>query len=499
METIHTKLIKEFKKLAVIKSVLLTINLICIFFSANCLSQLPQILQGTSPERAWRLLGMLALIFCVQLLCGFLEKAFWVAQKSQKMNCMELFLYRKVLRSGVEAGQDSQLTVACGKDLVECVEYLVGTVPHFFCSVIGVTGYSFYLLIQKNGFVLLCLMVLIGLAQFVPSVIMEKYLIQNYIRAGEQEEALRQELVSGLAGFYTIKKLDLQDWFMRKYRKRQGEFRKAGECASLTSSVQSAMFSGVLLLQQAGVLVIGAAGVALGWFSLEILIAAYVLSGSFFGYMQAIGAARAQKGVFEAALQRLEKLMAQKEGVNGFFEELRFTFPDDGLWIVKGENGAGKSTLFSILAGYRNNKEIIQWKGKELSARERENLVGWCPQMFIQSSLSFKELLVKGKFDQNILQNCLELFGIDWSLWDKPLNRLSGGEQKKFMLAFTFAEPWDILLLDEPDVSLDQNGKKILRMLLKKEKRLVLMATHMEEWDDMAVGIIKVKGGQIDE
>ncbi|MDE6916366.1 MAG: ABC transporter ATP-binding protein/permease [Lachnospiraceae bacterium] len=499
MKDIHHKFMEEFRKIAVAKTVLLVINLICVFLSAIFLSKVPQILRGEEPKEAWRLLGMLALVFGVQLLCEFWEKAVWAVQKTRKTNCMELFLYRKILSGSLEAGQDSRLAVACGKDLAECVDYLVGTVPRIICAATGVAGISVYLLTRANGFALLCLMALIGLVQFVPSVIMEKYLVQNYIRAGEQEEALRQELVSGLAGFLTVRKLDIQDWFMKRYRKRQKEFRRAGECASLTSSVQSAMASGVLLLQQAGVLVFGAAGIALGWLPLEAVIAAYVLSGSFFGYMQEIGAARAQKGVFEAAQQRMEALEAPDGGINGYFEALQFSFPDSGMWLVKGANGAGKSTLFSILAGYRSAQETVLWKGKALSAQEREELAGWCPQTFVQSSLSFQEVSEGGKSDQRILKKCLELFEMDQALCDRPLNRLSGGEQKKFMLALTFAGPWKILLLDEPDASLDQAGRKILRMLLQEEKRPVLMAAHTQEWDDMAAGIIRVKGGQIDE
>lgn len=495
MKYIHNELKKEFRNTAVTKTVLLLINLLCLLLSAIFLSGIPYILNGTNPEWAWRLLGMLALVFGIQILCEFLEKAMWAVKKKQKMNRMELALYRKVLGGGIAAGQDSRLAVACGKDLAECVEYIVGTVPGIFCSVTGVLGISVYLLMCENGLVLLCLMALIGVVQFVPSVITEKYLIQNYIRAGEQEEALRQELVSGLAGFFTIQKLDIQDWFMEKYRKRQRGFRKAGECASLTSSAQSAMSSGVLLLQQAGVLVFGAAGIALGWFTLEAVIAAYVLSGNFFRYMNEIGMARAQKGVFEAALERMETLTAPNEGIDGFFENLRFSFPDSGLWVVKGANGAGKSTLFSILAGYRSNGEVVLRKGKALSVQEREDLVGWCPQAFVQSSLSFQELSEGGRSGR--IEEYLELFEVDRTLWNKPLNRLSGGEQKKFMLALTFAGPWEILLLDEPDASLDKEGRKILRMLLQKERRPVLMATHTGEWDDMAAGTIQVEGGDI--
>lgn len=65
------------------------------------------------------------------------------------------------------------------------------------------------------------------------------------------------------------------------------------------------------------------------------------------------------------------------------------------------------------------------------------------------------------------------------------------------MLALTFAGPWEILLLDEPDAFLDKEGRKILRMLLQKERRPVLMATHTGEWDDMAAGTIQVEGGDI--
>lgn len=103
----HKELKKEFRNTAVTKTVLLLINLLCVFLSAIFLSGIPYILNGTSPEWAWRLLGMLALVFGIQILCEFLEKAVWAVKKKQKMNCMELALYRKVLGGGIAAGQPS--------------------------------------------------------------------------------------------------------------------------------------------------------------------------------------------------------------------------------------------------------------------------------------------------------------------------------------------------------------------------------------------------------
>ena len=76
-------------------------------------------------------------------------------------------------------------------------------------------------------------------------------------------------------------------------------------------------------------------------------------------------------------------------------------------------------------------------------------------------------------------------------------NRLSGGEQKKLILALTMARRSQILLRDEPKVSLAQVSDAILSRILQKDQQLILLVTHNPVFDSIATGSITVQGGKI--
>lgn len=182
------------------------------------------------------------------------------------------------------------------------------------------------------------------------------------------------------------------------------------------------------------------------------------------------------------------------------FQNLEMELPGKGIWLVKGENGAGKSTLLSVIGGGVHSNARIVWKGKVLEGDLCLNKTGWCPQMFLKLSVSFRELveLIPEKLmDRECLRNCVREFDLDRELLEKPLQKLSGGQQKKLLLSLTLARKCDILLLDEPEVSLDRVGSQRLKALLQKEERLVLLVTHSLVFDDIADGTIFVKGGKI--
>ncbi len=99
--------------------------------------------------------------------------------------------------------------------------------------------------------------------------------------------------------------------------------------------------------------------------------------------------------------------------------------------------------------------------------------------------------------DAACLQTCLAEFKIDGGLLDRPLNGLSGGQQKKIALTLALSKKSGLLLLDEPEASLDQAGIESLRKLLTGEHRPVLLATHTSLYDDCASGAIYVEGGLV--
>lgn len=471
----------------------------CTFLGAHYLASFVGVFSDFSYIEGYKIIVKLAVVFGIQMMCGYIKKRYWTAYKERQTNKLKCSIYEMYLSSFAKQDGESKLSVICEKDVSECVGFFVNIIPLAIQAVAGIVAYIVYFAMREDGIGVLMLLLALSFLQFLPPFITTKYFIQNYMLAGQEEELLHQEVISGLTGFFTIKMLNLQGWFTERYMKRQKSFQKIGERAAGTSSVQSALHSGVLLIQQLGLLVVGVFAVDRSLSSLETLIEAYVLSSSFYQYIARIGELKIKGGVCKAAEKRILSFL-QSDSRQQIIQNLDMVLPQRGIWLVKGENGAGKSTLFSIISGYNaSNNKIVQ-NGQVLSADMRMLMTGWCPQLYMQLSESFNELIAMipdKAIDLNYLQECITQFGVNVELLQRPLNELSGGEQKKLMISLSLAKKGEMKLLDEPEVSLDKDGVECLKKLIEKEQSLIFLITHISTFDDIAMGIIQVKGGKI--
>jgi iron complex transport system ATP-binding protein len=141
------------------------------------------------------------------------------------------------------------------------------------------------------------------------------------------------------------------------------------------------------------------------------------------------------------------------------------------LLAVAGPNGAGKSTLLKALLGLLPAEGSIEVAGKpldRLSPRERARLVAYVPQRSaLATGVSVRDVVWQARFAHR--RSWLAELRADASDWvERALERtglvafagrafdtLSGGEQRRVLLARALASGARILLLDEPTAGLD--------------------------------------------
>ena len=491
----------NYKVCMFIGTALLLVTTACTFFSAQYLAKFLNAVSNMFKQGGESLFLKIGLVLLIQLIIDFFRNTHWKGYRAKLTNNLECLIYDEYLHASTKLSTESELSVVYEKDIKESETFCTETLPHIIQALIGIVLYTFFFLSKKDGIVLLVILLFLGLFQFLPPIIVQKYLIQNYIRAGQEEANIRQHLLAGLQGITTIKMLNLEKWFVDAFCSKQRIFQKTGERAAATSSVQSALTSGVSLLQQLGLLIIGIGGVAWNWISLETLIEGYILSSSFYQYCASLGAFKAKYGIYKAAKKRIAAIC---EVTNQYLKiescSGKITLPEAGCWLIRGKNGAGKSTFLALLRGNHSDDKTIVWKNQKLDRENRKRITSWCPQQYLQLSDSFRtlvELVPEGMLDQDKLQECILRFSVDKALMDRPINQLSGGEQKKLMISLTLAKKSDILLLDEPEVSLDHASILVLKELLCEENRLVLIVTHNPIFDEISKGAIFVKEGVV--
>ncbi len=149
-------------------------------------------------------------------------------------------------------------------------------------------------------------------------------------------------------------------------------------------------------------------------------------------------------------------------------------FRTGAITFIVGPNGAGKTTLLRMIAGLAVPTEgTVRVFGMNPTLQKRRELakrLAFLPQ---QCELAFPftvaEIVLLGRYahgrrglagfmtaktDRQSANLAMERCDVA-ELANRPWNQLSGGEQRRTLLAQAFCQEADILLLDEPTASLD--------------------------------------------
>jgi cobalt/nickel transport system ATP-binding protein len=173
---------------------------------------------------------------------------------------------------------------------------------------------------------------------------------------------------------------------------------------------------------------------------------------------------------------------------------------------VLGANGAGKSTFFLCLNGVLEAQGRILLSGKEMTRRGRNELrrrvgiVFQDPDRQIIAStvgeeVSFGPMNLRLPLEEVARRVDESLRYLDLaSFRDRPAHYLSGGEKKRVSIADILAMEPEILVFDEPTVSLDPKNVELFERVLDRlraEGRTVLISTHNVDfayrWAERAV------------
>jgi ATP-binding cassette subfamily F protein uup len=146
--------------------------------------------------------------------------------------------------------------------------------------------------------------------------------------------------------------------------------------------------------------------------------------------------------------------------------------------VLLGRNGCGKSTLLACLAGQLppNRGEVFVQPGVRrgyLPQTVPQGLVGSCQQV-VQEAIHHEVGEDAWAQHERVLRVCSEL-GLDP---EQPFETLSGGGQRRALLARALVSEPHILLLDEPTNHLDIDSIRWLEKMLQRFEGTLIMVTH---------------------
>lgn len=146
-------------------------------------------------------------------------------------------------------------------------------------------------------------------------------------------------------------------------------------------------------------------------------------------------------------------------------QDVSVTFPADRTTVIVGPSGAGKSTLLRLCNRLAvPSSGTVRFRGTSLddldprAHRRRVGMVFQQPTTF-PGSVGDNLLVADPDADHDVQHEVLRAVGLDVALHDREADALSGGEAQRLCIARALLTGPEVLLLDEPTSSLDEQAR----------------------------------------
>lgn len=185
-------------------------------------------------------------------------------------------------------------------------------------------------------------------------------------------------------------------------------------------------------------------------------------------------------------------------------KQISHVFEGGKLYVIKGVSGCGKTTFLNIIGGIEEEfgGEIYIDDKKCESSDMIRDMTGYVFQnSLLLSNITVMENLLLIRNDSEFVMELCKDFGVE-DLKDKYPSELSGGERQRIALVRAMLVNPMLLIADEPTASLDEeNSVNTAEVIagLKKQGRVVIVATHEHYFDEHADEIIYLEYGEIEK
>ncbi len=195
---------------------------------------------------------------------------------------------------------------------------------------------------------------------------------------------------------------------------------------------------------------------------------------------------------------RVEDLTVAYDG-HVVLKEINLSYAGKGLILVLGPNGSGKTTLLKTIAGMirpLSGRVVINGLDVTGNPDSAGRMIGYVPQLISSEKghpITVGEMLeyeakfyhrrwprLIGKIERSLIENVMDMVGLDRSLWNKSFWDLSGGQKQRVLIARALLKKPPLLLMDEPLSSIDPKGRGEVSKLIGQlsRKSLIIVTSH---------------------
>lgn len=203
----------------------------------------------------------------------------------------------------------------------------------------------------------------------------------------------------------------------------------------------------------------------------------------------------------------MQKILISFDNVRFCYDEIcavegvSFAIEKNEAVALIGPNGGGKSTILKLMAGVLRPESGRIYRNSSGNESGGVGYVGQNADFDTSFPITVGELVLMGTLGGKIIpykrytaaqkdmaKAALKKVGL-WDLADRSIAQLSGGQLKRAVIARALACDSGVIVLDEPDASLDADASAMLFSLLKsltREVSVVLVSHNYKAALDIA-------------
>jgi len=170
-----------------------------------------------------------------------------------------------------------------------------------------------------------------------------------------------------------------------------------------------------------------------------------------------------------------------KIGTTPILQDISLTINKGEQWAIVGRSGSGKTTLAKAIAGeqFHSGKinfyfnGMLAWVEQQHHFKNLSNTSDFYYQQRYNASDADKTLTVaevltgyKNAENENVFEHWIDKLHLR-PLLERPLIQLSNGQNKRLQLAEALLEQPNLLLLDNPFLGLDVEGRQTLHQIVQ--------------------------------
>lgn len=483
-------------------------------------------------------LELLVIVIVYYAIDYFVHRVLQIAveQKKNQVKTAIIDRYQSLDMITMDQIDKGKMIEHLSNDLNGLIQYKTAALPAFISASVTAVVYSGYFL--SVHIVATLMLAFIAILHVIPPIVIKKYMYTQYMDTRKIEADLTNHVVSGFKAFRVLQIYACHPWFMQRLTQIHKEYGQIGSKAEKTVASEDMMTKGVEHVVKFGTYGIVGYLIWIDAITLTNGLALLMLSPGFYSAVSTLCSQLSRRASYHAACERLapfHKVPEQdlsnpawsaKQGTSSSLvldvmeakaeiettaklPSWHFQLTDQDRLLIKGKNGSGKSTFLRLLTRQLPLAEgQIYYRGREITSISEEELfheLALLPQEDLKLSLTpiqLFRLIYSGQPDilERTLQLCADFKLNELTLERNAIRDLSGGERKKVYLAAALMKPSaSLILLDEPDNSLDESAKEVLVNYLHEDKRTFIMVSHDDRFAASVNRVIHLNGEHVEE